>query len=39
MSGAVDPAKALPDFLSKLESAGIDRIISGAQEQLAAYLG
>ena len=39
MCGAVDPATVLPDFLSKLESAGISKIITGAQEQLAAYLG
>lgn len=38
MSGAVDPAVALPEFLSKLESAGIDKLVTGAQEQLAAYL-
>ena len=39
MSGAVDPATALPEFLSKLESAGVNEIVTGAQEQLAAYLG
>lgn len=39
MSGAVDPATALPEFLAKLESAGVDKIVAGAQEQLNAYLG
>lgn len=38
MSGAVDPDTALPEFLSKLEEAGIDKVIAGAQEQLDKYL-
>lgn len=38
MSGAVDPATALPEFLAKLEEAGIDKVLAGAQEQLDAYL-
>ena len=39
MNGSVDPATALPEYLSKLESAGINNVIAGAQEQLAAYMG
>ena len=39
MSGAVDPETALPEFLAKLEEAGIDAIVAAAQEQLAAYMG
>lgn len=38
MGGAVDPDTALPEFLAKLEEAGIDKIVSGAQAQLDAYL-
>jgi putative aldouronate transport system substrate-binding protein len=37
-SGAVDPAKVLPEFISKLKSAGIDRIISEKQKQLNTWL-
>lgn len=37
MSGAVDPDTALPEFLAKLEEAGIDKVVAGAQEQLDAY--
>ena len=39
MSGAVDPATELPKFLEKLEEAGINEFVAGAQEQLAAYMG
>lgn len=39
MSGAVDPAKVLPEFQAKLEEAGINEFVAAAQEQLAAYLG
>ena len=39
MSGAVDPATALPEFLAKLEAAGINEFVAAAQEQLQAYLG
>lgn len=39
MCGAVDPATALPEFLSKLDSAGANKIVAAAQEQLEAYLG
>ncbi len=37
-TGAVDPAEYLPEFISKLKSAGIDTIISAKQEQLDAWL-
>ena len=39
MSGAVNPDDVLPEFLSKLEEAGIDEFVGAAQEQLAAYMG
>lgn len=39
MSGAVDPAAVLPEFLSKLEAAGINEFVAEAQTQLAAYTG
>ena len=39
MSGAVNPDDALPEFLSKLEEAGINEFVGAAQEQLAAYMG
>lgn len=39
MSGAVDPATALPAFQKKLEEAGIEKFVSAAQEQLKAYVG
>lgn len=38
ISGARDPEKALPEFLSKLEEAGMNEFVAAAQEQLAAYL-
>ena len=39
MSGAVDPEVALPQFLAKLEQAGINEFIAEAQAQLEAYMG
>lgn len=39
MSGAVNPDTALPEFLSKMESAGIDAFVAEANSQLNAYLG
>ena len=39
MSGAVNPDDVLPEFLSKLEEAGINEFVGAAQEQLAAYMG
>lgn len=33
-TGSVDPAKILPEFISKLKSAGIDKIIAEKQKQL-----
>ena len=39
MSGAVDPATALPEFLAKMETAGINEFVTAAQTQLAEFLG
>ncbi|MGM9605332.1 MAG: DUF3502 domain-containing protein [Faecousia sp.] len=39
MSGAVDPEAVLPEFLSKLEAAGINEFVAAAQAQLEAYMG
>lgn len=39
MSGAVNPETVLPEFLAKLEEAGINEFVAAAQEQLAAYMG
>ncbi|QAY65789.1 ABC transporter substrate-binding protein [Paenibacillus protaetiae] len=36
-TGSVDPAKVLPDFIAKLKSAGIDKIIAEKQKQLDAW--
>lgn len=36
-TGSVDPAKILPEFISKLKSAGIDKIIAEKQTQLDAW--
>lgn len=36
-SGAVDPTTKLPEFLSKLKDAGIDKIIAEKQRQLNAW--
>jgi putative aldouronate transport system substrate-binding protein len=36
-SGAIDPAKILPEFLSALEVAGINEIIAENQRQLDAW--
>jgi len=35
--GSVDPAKILPEFISKLKSAGIDKIIAEKQAQLDVW--
>ena len=39
MSGAVDPEVYLPEYLAKLEQAGMNEFIAEAQAQLAAYMG
>ena len=39
MSGAVNPDEALPAFLAKLDEAGMQALITAANEQMAAYLG
>jgi len=39
MSGAVNPDEVLPEFLAKLEEAGINEFVAAAQEQMDAYLG
>ena len=39
MSGAVNPDDVMPDFLAKLEAAGINELVAEAQAQLAAYVG
>jgi putative aldouronate transport system substrate-binding protein len=36
-TGAVDPAKVLPEFLEKLKGAGSERIIAEVQKQLDAW--
>jgi putative aldouronate transport system substrate-binding protein len=36
-TGSVDPANILPEFISKLKSAGIDKIIEEKQRQLDAW--
>ena len=36
-SGTLDPRTALPDFISKMKSAGLDQIISEKQKQLDAW--
>jgi len=35
--GAIDPEQALPEFISKLKDAGIDKIIEEKQKQLDAW--
>ncbi len=39
MSGAVDPETVLPEYLAKLEEAGMSAFVAEAQAQLAAYMG
>lgn len=39
MSGAVDPDKVLPEYLAKLEEAGMNEFVAEAQAQLEAYVG
>ncbi|RKP49869.1 extracellular solute-binding protein [Cohnella endophytica] len=36
-TGAVDPAKKLPDFLDRLQKAGIDKFLQEAQKQIDAW--
>jgi putative aldouronate transport system substrate-binding protein len=36
--GAMDPAESLPEFLSALEAAGVDKIIQENQRQFDAWL-
>ena len=38
-TGAVDPDTALPELLSKLEAAGMQKIVDEANSQLKAFLG
>ncbi len=38
-TGAVDPETALPELLSKLEAAGMQKIVDEANRQLAEFLG
>ena len=37
-SGSVDPDKILPEFISKMKEAGIDKIVAEKQKQLDAWL-
>ncbi len=37
-TGSVDPDKILPEFISKLKSAGIDKIIAEKQKQLGEWV-
>jgi putative aldouronate transport system substrate-binding protein len=37
-TGSVDPDVFLPEFIEKLNSAGMDKIIAAKQEQLDAWL-
>ena len=39
MSGAVNPDEVLPEFLAKLEEAGITALVEAANEQMAEYMG
>jgi putative aldouronate transport system substrate-binding protein len=36
-TGSVDPSEKLPDFIAKLKSAGIDKVIAEKQKQLDAW--
>ncbi|WP_337102150.1 ABC transporter substrate-binding protein [Paenibacillus sp. YIM B09110] len=36
-TGTLDPDKALPDYISKMKSAGVDKIIAEKQKQLDAW--
>lgn len=38
MSGAVNPDEVLPDFLAKLQEAGIDTFVDAANQQMNDYL-
>ena len=37
-TGAVEPADKLPEFLDKLEQAGINEVLSDANAQLEAFM-
>lgn len=39
MSGAVNPDTVLPEYLEKLETAGMSQFVAEAQAQLEAYMG
>lgn len=39
MSGAVDPDAVLPEFLSKMETAGINEFVAEANSQLHEFMG
>ena len=39
MSGAVNPDEVLPEFLAKLEEAGITALVEAANQQMADYMG
>ena len=39
VSGAVDPETVLPEFLAKLDAAGMEDFVAAANEQLAAHMG
>ncbi|MDO5401371.1 MAG: extracellular solute-binding protein [Eubacteriales bacterium] len=38
MSGAVNPDEVLPEFLEKLNEAGMETLVNAANEQMTAYL-
>ena len=39
MSGAVNPDEVLPEFLEKLDAAGIGTFVDAANQQMHEYLG
>lgn len=39
MAGATNPDDVLPEFISKLQDAGIDKLVEAAQTQLADFVG
>ena len=38
MGGATNPDTVLPEFLAKLEEAGIQKLLDAANDQLSAFL-
>ncbi len=38
MAGSIDPAEKLPEFLTKLDEAGMQKVVDEANAQLAAFL-